>query len=69
LPYIIFNIIPPESKEYSEKLLSDRNFKLNTSPSFLKKNQYWVWEQDKFDTIMNAINLFFKDNNLKTIIK
>ena len=69
LPYIIFNIIPPESKEYSEKLLSDRNFKLNTSPSFLKKNQYWVWEQDKFDTIMNAINLFFEDNNLKTIIK
>lgn len=65
LPYIIFNIIPPESREYSEKLLSDRNFKLNTSPSFLKKNQYWVWKQDRYDTIMNAINIFFENNDIK----
>ena len=62
LPYIIFNIIPPESKEYSEKLLSDRNFKLNTPPNFLKNNQYWVWDQDNYDVIMNAIMLFFKEN-------
>lgn len=67
LPYIIFNIIPPESKVYSEKLLSDRNFKLNTPPNFLKNNQYWVWDQDNYDVIMKSIKIFFSNNRKKNI--
>lgn len=60
LPYIIFNIIPPESIEYSTNLLTSRKFALGSQPNFLKRNQVWVWKQAKYKVIMNAINDFFK---------
>tara|TARA_B100000886_G_scaffold118212_1_gene79479 strand:- start:102 stop:1238 length:1137 start_codon:yes stop_codon:yes gene_type:complete len=60
LPYIIFNIIPSESIDYSTNLISSRKFVIGEQPNFLKKNQMWVWEKDTYEMIMISINKFFK---------
>ena len=69
LPYIVFNLIPSQKKEWTTKLLTERSFKVGERPAFLKKNQYWIWDDDNYKVIKNSLVDFFNTNKIVTKLK
>ena len=69
IPYIIFNLIPSQKKEWTAKLLTERSFKVGQRPAFLKKNQHWVWDDDNYEVIKESLNIFFKSNKILSKLK
>jgi len=61
--YILIKIDQSDSVEATQrKFIENQGFSYKSNPKYASTNQKWIWEDDSFDNILRAFDMFEEEN-------